>query len=188
MKSSNWLVSYAKGQIGRPYWYGTFGQTANAALLKEKKAQYPSYYDQSKYNLKFTDQFGQKVHDCSGLIKGAMFCDTVNGTPKYDSKYDLSANGMINACSQTGSIDTIPELPGVIVWKDNHVGIYIGENKVVEARGHDWGVVVTNIKDRGWKKWGKLPWLEYTQPTPSYTAEMAMAEIKLIVDKYYGNR
>ena len=168
MKTSKWLVAYALGQLGRPYWYGCFGQTADASLLKEKRNQYPDYYDQSKYNVKFTDQFGQKVHDCSGLIKGAQFCDSIDGAPKYDSKYDFSANGMITkACSKTGEIKSIPNVPGLIVWKNNHVGIYLGDGKVCEARGHDWGVVVTDLKDRGWQKWGQLNFFSYEEPKPT---------------------
>jgi hypothetical protein len=46
MKTASWMVTYAKGQIGRPYWYGTFGQVANETLLKQKRAQYPNYYNQ----------------------------------------------------------------------------------------------------------------------------------------------
>ena len=95
MKSAKWLCVYSLGQLGKGYWYGCFGQTASASLLKEKRAQYPNYYDQSKYNVKFADQFGEKVHDCSGLIKAALFCDSIGGCPKYDAKYDLSGNGLI---------------------------------------------------------------------------------------------
>lgn len=40
-KTNTGLVAYAKAQVGNPYWYGTFGQTATKALLKSKMAQYP---------------------------------------------------------------------------------------------------------------------------------------------------
>ena len=36
MKNASWLCEYAKGQLGKPYWYGAFGQVASAGLLAEK--------------------------------------------------------------------------------------------------------------------------------------------------------
>ena len=50
----------------------------------------------------------------------------------------------------------MPDVPGVLVFMPGHVGIYIGNGKVIEARGHAYGVVETNLVGRGWKEWGKL--------------------------------
>lgn len=190
MKSCKYLVECAQYALANKfgYWYGTFGQVANAALLKEKKSQYPNYYDQSKYQVKFTDQFGLRVVDCSGLLKYALWTNTPSEQAKYNATQDLSANGMINACTQKGDISSIPEQGGIIVWKDNHVGIYVGNGYVIEARGHDYGVVKTKLYERGWKKWGRLPWVDYTQDSSKFTAEEAMAQIKKVVDAYYANK
>ena len=65
MKTGKGLAEYAIAQLGKPYWWGTFGQTANASLLAAKRAQYPSYYQAND----FQSQFGKKVHDCVGLVK-----------------------------------------------------------------------------------------------------------------------
>ena len=43
-KTNYGLVEYAKAQLGKPYWYGTFGQTASEALYTAKKKQWPVYY------------------------------------------------------------------------------------------------------------------------------------------------
>lgn len=43
-KTAKGLVEYARAQLGRPYWWGTFGQTACASLLAAKRKQYPGYY------------------------------------------------------------------------------------------------------------------------------------------------
>ena len=40
VKTNTGLVAYAKAQLGKPYWYGTFGQTASEALYKDKSRQY----------------------------------------------------------------------------------------------------------------------------------------------------
>jgi hypothetical protein len=42
-----------------------------------------------------------------------------------------------------------------------HVGLYIGNGKVIEARGADYGVVTTKLNERQWTHWGMLDWLEY---------------------------
>ncbi len=36
------------------------------------------------------------------------------------------ANGMFENAKVKGTIDTIPEVPGLAVWSDGHIGIYIG--------------------------------------------------------------
>ena len=36
-KTNTGLVEYAVAQLGKPYWYGTFGQTANSGLLAAKR-------------------------------------------------------------------------------------------------------------------------------------------------------
>lgn len=188
------LVAYAEGQLGRPYWYGTFGQTASPQLLKEKKKSYPDYYNQSKYKVKFTDQYGQRVHDCSGLIKGAVWSNgDPNGNPKYNGSQDTSANGLINKCVESGDVRSIPDVKGLMVWKDNHVGIYVGDGWVIEARGHDYGVVKTRLSDRPWVKWGRLP-ADYViyeaepapapapTPTPAPAPAFKPYEVKITAD------
>ena len=187
MKNASWLCEYARGQLGKPYWYGAFGQVASAGLLAEKRKQYPKYYDQSQYRLRFDTQFGQKVHDCSGLIKGALWCDTIDAAPKYNVAQDKGANGMIDACTEKGTINTIQNIPGLVVWKNNHIGIYIGDGYVIEAIGHDYGVIKTKLEDNAWLKWGKLPWVEYTTST-KITADQALAAIKKVVNEYYEQK
>jgi len=151
------LISYAEAQLGRPYWYGCFGQTANASLYAQKSKQYPDMYNKwSKES--FVDQYGERVHDCVGLIKGAVWSNgDPNATPLYNADQDVSANGLIKLCTETGAISTIPEVKGLVVWKDNHVGIYIGNGNVIEAKGHSYGVVRSKLAERPFTKWGKLP-------------------------------
>ncbi len=38
-KTGKGLAEYAIAQLGRPYWWGTFGQTASADLLAAKREQ-----------------------------------------------------------------------------------------------------------------------------------------------------
>lgn len=167
-KTNAGLVAYAEAQLGKPYWYGTFGNTATRALLAYKKKQYPYYYDQSRYQLRFTDQLGCRVHDCVGLIKGYLWSDSPTAAPKYQAGQDVSANGLRQRCTEQGGIGTMPDLPGTLVFFDGHVGVYVGGGEVIEARGHDYGVVRTKLKARPWTHWGKCPWIVYTNGAACY--------------------
>lgn len=158
-KTASGLVAYCKAQLGRPYWWGTFGNTATAQLYYEKKAQYPAYYTAGD----FMGQIGQRVHDCVGLVKGYLWSATPESVPVYTASQDVNVPMLYNRCSKRGNIKTLPEIPGVCVFMASmeHVGVYIGGGKVIEARGHAWGVVQTNLKDRGWGLWGMPDWITY---------------------------
>ena len=159
MKTGQGLKEYAIAQLGRPYWWGCFGQLADGALYAQKKKQYPAYYTATD----FSSQYGQKVHDCCGLIKGYLWCDTPDGSPKYNAAQDVAVDGLYRTCSRKGSITTLPETPGVCVFMANmgHVGVYIGNGEVVEAMGHAYGVVKTKVAGRGWAYWGMPDWISY---------------------------
>ena len=177
MKTGTGLTEYAIAQLGRPYWWGTFGQTANAGLLAAKRQQYPNYYTAGD----FTMQYGQKVHDCVGLIKGYLWCDTPDSEPIYKAAQDVAVSGLFMACPESGSIETMPDIPGVCVFMRDmsHVGVYIGGGYVVEATGHARGVVKTKLAGRGWALWGKPRWISYTDAAipvqPAQTATQATA-------------
>lgn len=157
-KTAKGLVEYALAQLGKPYWYGTFGQAAQEELYEEKKRQYPKYYGKP-FDPAVT---GQKVHDCVGLIKGYLWSDTPeDAAPVYHPEQDVSANGLYGLCLESGNVCDIPEEPGVLVFFNHHVGVYIGNGEVVEARGRKYGVVKTKLTDRPWEKWGVCPYIDY---------------------------
>lgn len=160
MKNNFQALQYAKAQLGRQYWYGTFGQLGSEKLLDEKTKQYPKMY--KKWDREsFKDGYGQKVHDCIGLaVKGYMMSPAVNEPAIYNPKYDVSADQMIKLCDITGGIESMPNIPGILVWKSGHIGIYAGYHSVIEAKGHADGVIVTKDVQK-WKKWGLCPWWEY---------------------------
>lgn len=161
MKTGKGLAEYAIAQLGRPYWWGCFGQLADGALYAQKKKQYPAYYTAAD----FPSQYGQKVHDCVGLIKGYRWCDTPDSFPKYSVVQDVAVRGLYDQCNKHGDIGSIPEIPGVCVFmKDmGHVGVYIGNGEVVEAMGHAYGVAKTKLAGRGWAYWGMPGWISYKE-------------------------
>lgn len=195
-KTNMGLVAYAIAQLGKPYWYGTYGQQGSAALLSAKARQYPSMYTATRL-ANCRKQYGVKVHDCVGLIKGYLWSDNATDlTPTYNAAQDKSANGMYNACKERGKISTMPDVAGLLVFLEGHVGVYIGGGYVVEARGFSSGVVKTKLAGRGWTKWGKCPYITYTSATASNsiesgkpaTAKKTIAEVaKDVRAGKYGN-
>lgn len=170
-KTNSGLVNYAKAQHSKPYWYGTFGQTASAALYTAKKKQYPAYYTAKD----FSKQYGKRVHDCAGLIKGYLWSSTPTSSPVYNAKQDVGSNTMYNQAKEKGKISTFKKIPGQLVFKANaagvktHVGVYIGNNKVEEAKGHAYGVITSSITS-GWTHWAQHKDIKNDyNPTPAPT-------------------
>lgn len=162
IKTNTGLVEYAKAQLGRPYWMGTFGQIATENLYSYNKKRLPSDYLWAD----MPTQFGQRVHDCIGLVKGYLWSDGPNNPPQYLAQpctVDYSADDMRAACKEKGAVDTIPEIPGILVFKSGHVGVYLGNGEVIEARGHRYGVVQTKLAARPWTYWGKCPCITYEE-------------------------
>ena len=157
---------------GWGYVWGTYGHVLTRSYYEAKLAQYPegvgNYAD-----FILANWLGKRTADCVGLVKGYCWFDpeaqsigyAVNGMP------DIATEQMIEWCDEKGSIDTMPEIPGLLLWMDGHVGIYIGDGYAIEAMGTRYGVVKTQVAGRGWQKWGKIPSIEYieeaeeTEPT-----------------------
>ena len=67
----------------------------------------------------------------------------------------------LDVYKRQGTIDTIPEVPGLAVWKSGHIGVYIGGGQVIEAMGTKYGVVKTQLQGRGWTHWLEIPYINY---------------------------
>jgi len=158
------LVAHVKAQLGQIYWYGTFGQAPTLDLLEQKIKQYPKYYTPERIANAKKNQVGKpgtRVFDCAGLVKSYWMMDTPTAKPKYLAQYDKSAAMLKSCCAVQGKIAALPEEPGLLLFIDGtHVGVYIGNGRVIEARGFSHGVVETKVKERPWDAWGRLDWLE----------------------------
>ena len=143
------------------YWYGTCGYRCTQSLYNSKKKQYPSHYTSSRTAGYMKDiREGKWCADCVGMIKSFFWSNGVfEGPSKYASNHcpDTSANGMIALCAQTGPISTIPDIPGLVVWKSGHIGVYVGNGYTIEMKGIDYDCRRNRVKDGPWVKWGRLP-------------------------------
>lgn len=59
------------------------------------------------------------------------------------------------------SSNGMPDTPGLAVWKQGHIGVYIGNGEVIEAMGTKYGVVKTQLEGRGWTHWLEIPYINY---------------------------
>ena len=145
------------------YIYGSFGQKLTSSLVEAKIKQYPSFYrtEERKRNARNAVGKYTYAYDCVGLIKCYLFGGY--GNVKYNSKYDLSANGMYNKCTEKGSIKNIPNIKGLLVWMDGHIGIYDGDKYSYECTvsGSSFKIIKTVAKTRGWTNWGKCAYINY---------------------------
>lgn len=161
---------------------GTFGAPLTEALVLQKAKQYPRYYSPGRQShLKGITVNSPWAFDCVGLIKGILWGWEADrsqsfGGAKYRSNNvpDISANTMAKQClNRQTSMKNI--LPGEAVYMDGHIGVYVGDNKVVESTltGKYDGVVITSLEERKWTGHGKLPWVSYeeTSPLPSEPKE-----------------
>ena len=107
------------------------------------------------------------MHDCIGLIKGYFWCDNAESTHYTycgNGFADMSADMCYNRSKRKSeNMATMPEIPGIAVFMPGHVGVYIGDGWVIEARGHAFGVVKTRLTSRPWKKWAFINELQYLQ-------------------------
>lgn len=171
-RTSENLALFCLQVVGAPYWFGCFGQKANAQLFNEKKAQYPSNYN-SWDKSTFTDDYGKRVTDCAGLIKWFLWANNMTDkAPTYKSSEDYGANGFWNKCKEKGKIATLPaNKVGILVFKGTdaqktHVGVIVdNDGTVVEAKGHMYGTVKSKASQ--WGYWGKCHLITYTTtPAP----------------------
>lgn len=153
------------------YVWGTYGNVLTRTLFDYKKQQYPdgvgNYADFIE-----SHWLGRCTADCIGLIKGYGWLDTDSMTIGYatNGMPDYGADQMYQACKNAGTlntdygdISTMPEIPGLMLWKSGHAGVYIGGGYAVEAMGTQKGVVKTEVSGRGWRGWGKLPYINYLE-------------------------
>lgn len=142
--------------------------------------------------------------DCVCLIKGVLWGwngdasktyggagYAVNGVP------DIGADSMIQVCKAV-STDFTNILPGEAVWMSGHIGVYIGNGKVIECTPAFkncvqvtacWNIgKISGMNGRKWTKHGKLPYITYDTDSGTSTAKKPVNEIAAEVIKgLWGN-
>lgn len=134
------FIRAAKCCVGYGYVWGENGEiwTAERAnyransLRAGKSAEY--YTNQCKKWL------GKRVVDCSGLIVYVM--RVLRGKFK-----DRNSERFYLERVKRYSIQEMPDKQGLLVYRQGHIGIYIGGGLVVEAAGTQKGVVTSKLHE-----------------------------------------
>lgn len=154
------FIEFLKSRVGCGYTLGTYGQKCTQELL-ERRARRDADNSTDYYLVDCARWLGYYVTDCSGLVEWFLL---KNGIQK---NCDTNASGMYNRWSieKSNNMDDMPLVPGVAVYKRgasgiHHIGIYVGNDRVIEAKGAAYGVLVTQFSaDPKWNCWGIFDWL-----------------------------
>ena len=152
--------------------WGYIWGTAGAMWTEARQKQLEKTTDENramsrKYGSKW---IGHMVADCSGLFCWAF--------KQYDLPMShISSNIFISYCTQNkGRLTTALKrtiLPGSALFtgetagKHPHVGLYIGDDTVIEAKGTVAGVVTSKLTDKKWTFYGELKNVAYDGVEPS---------------------
>ena len=140
-------------------WGGTWTQAKQNAASREMTVKYGSKW------------IGHRVADCSGLFRWAyseLGEAIAHGSNSIFDRY-CSAKGTLKNGKRTDGADL---LPGTAVFtgdakEHGHIGLYIGNGKVIEAAGTRQGVIKSDITDSKWTYWGELKAVDYGYPVSS---------------------
>lgn len=180
--ATNYKTLYVNGTWGWP-----MTEKSKARALFNSYNEKPTRA--AKIRAASPDTFG---FDCCGLIKGILWewsgdpsqvyggaGYAINGLP------DINEAGMIAVSSPSEDFSGI--VPGALVWRSGHIGIYVGDGLAVEATP-SWadGVQITAVnkpkagyKTRTWSRWGKFPYINYKEVKP-----VTYEQFKIFMDRY----
>ena len=186
--ADNHKTLYVMGCIGAPI----TGKTMNRYLTNNAYNMQPERTAMIKAAVdKKPPVFG---FDCVCLIKSILWgwkgdSSMSYGGATYASNEvpDISADQMIVKCTDV-SADFKNIMPGEAVWLPGHIGVYIGDGKVIECSPKWTNSVqytaclnvgpVSGLNRRTWQKHGKLPYIDYTaQPQLPESVTEAPKEI-----------
>ncbi len=93
--------------------------------------------------------------DCSGLIHsyngvGGIRTDMLSSSQSAGLDWGYVSNG-------------IPNIHGLGLHKPGHVGIYVGSDQAIDARGTNWGIIYASLYSVNWVEWYKIVGVSYPE-------------------------
>ncbi|HEX3039362.1 MAG TPA: hypothetical protein VHP54_03595 [Caproiciproducens sp.] len=152
------------------YVFGAVGQRVTPEFLRRQASWFAgnqrAELSGSELGWIYARYGGRPAFDCIGLIKAYSWIDEKTG--EISSKHknampDCTVNGLLAQASEYGPIAAMPDIPGLAVQMDGHIGVYVGSGEVIEAQGNRSGVKKTKLNGRGWKWYVKVPGIHYEE-------------------------
>ena len=161
-KTGQGAADFAKNAYnnGWKYVYGAHGQVITKEIVDGLRKTFPGMYTQSYYE-KTLKAVGSRGVDCVGLLKAYLWWQGSDKNPKPTSGVAGGATAMYNEAKEKGSMSSMPDEAGIILFRPGHVGIYIGGGYVIDASGVDYGIKKNNQLSK-WKYWFRSPYLTYS--------------------------
>lgn len=169
------LVEYAKTHLHTPHiylWDGV-GEYITDEVLDRLIAKYPDWYTPERIAVRrsLVDR-NIRGWDCIGLIISYKWGDYHQGKPELYNAEEHWGTGQLfrQEGLVKGEIGTLPERPGLVVYMQGHVGVYIGGGQVIECTCKNvktWdyellgGIHQTSLSDRPWTHWLEFPGIRY---------------------------
>jgi len=149
--------------------YGTNYVNGGIGLKMSSYKDKNSYIWNYSYNIDNKDKIMSAPDsnfgfDCVGLIKAVLW-KWNNGNVKSVIGMDVNADTMIDSSNPSTDFSNIQV--GEAVHFDGHIGVYIGDDFVVESTaGWDCKVQITHLKSKdgkhhNWRRHGKIPYVQY---------------------------
>lgn len=154
------FLEHVRAQLGMPYVWGAQGHVLTdmpdpEGWIRKKEDDPKDASNAIEYyrKVKTAGMNPIRAYDCSGLIMS--FVENKKGL-----RPDLPARYIYSDCDP---IDRGDLQPGDLVFRHNgkkihHVGVYVGEGRVIEAMGRKYGVVDRRIDASGsgyWNRYGR---------------------------------
>lgn len=148
--------------VGGPYVFAATGQTCTMALREGKMRAKPAYADKIKRycpalssggSCTSCKYHGRRAFDCRGLTYWALRQAGIR-----ISSIGSTTQWTTDSWQKKGSIDNLPRDQPIILFKqDNenpnvmaHTGFGLGDGRVVDARGHAKGILLSGVEDYPW--------------------------------------
>ncbi len=154
------LADHCRYKLGTPYVYGAKGNYGKLTQshLNSLILAYPGTFT-NIYITKARKLIGQVCTDCSGLISWY--------TGKIIGSYQMYATA-----ARKEPISTVGQAPiGAVLWRSGHIGVKVDSTYCIEAKGIDYGTVMTKIKDTKFTHWLLFDYIDYGMPVVSQKAK-----------------
>ena len=154
------LIKFIKTKLGTPYVYGMKGEVLTLAKYNSLKAQHGSLvWDSDRKKI------GKVCCDCSGLI--SWYTGIIRGSTQYKE-----------LAKKVYPISTIKEAPiGAAVWKQGHIGVYIGNGEYIAEDGSAYGCRKNKLSNASFTHWFKIIDIQYIEEEDDEVVEKAKIKI-----------
>ncbi len=168
------LVAYAKNCMETPHlylWDGN-GEYLTHELLDSLIEKYDYWYTQDRIAVRRSlCNRGIRGWDCIGLIKSFVWHDYHQGNRGfYHLDSDFCTRTLAEEELVCGGIASLPEKPGLVLMRKGHVGIYIGQEEIIECSIYNpltqeqeliGGVIKRPLLEEEWSIWLQYPGIIY---------------------------